>query len=85
MLSLKWEQIGNDGIFISKGKPEKTDKSMESTITGSDRKAKQLPKSAYVISNQYGNRYMYKGFNEMGRSRNRAGKISGITDLPFMI
>jgi len=62
-----------------------TDKSMESTITGSDRKAKQLPKSAYVISNQYGNRYMYKGFNEMWvEARNRAGKISGIlTDFTF--
>lgn len=69
----------------SKGKQEKTDKSMESTITGGDRKAKQLPTSAYVISNQYGNRYMYKGFNEMWvEARNRAGKISGIlTDFTF--
>ncbi len=77
VLSLKWEQIGNDGIFIQQGKTgKKTDKSMESTITGSDRKKqKQLPKSAYVISNQYGNRYMYKGFNEMWvDARNRAGK-----------
>lgn len=48
-------------------------------------KAKQLPTSAYVISNQYGNRYMYKGFNEMWvEARNRAGKISGIlTDFTF--
>ncbi|EPC9115118.1 TPA: tyrosine-type recombinase/integrase, partial [Escherichia coli] len=40
---------------------------------------------AYVISNQYGNRYMYKGFNEMWvEARNRAGKISGIlTDFTF--
>ncbi|HAL6090279.1 TPA: hypothetical protein H6T29_005221, partial [Escherichia coli] len=46
---------------------------------------KQLPKSAYVISNQYGNRYMYKGFNEMWvEARNRAGKVSGIlTDFTF--
>lgn len=44
VLSLKWEQIGNDGIFIQQGKPEKTDKSMESTITGSDRKSKTVTK-----------------------------------------
>lgn len=72
-------------IFIQQGKTGKTDKSMESTITGGDRKAKQLPASVYVISNQYGNRYMYKGFNEMWvEARNRAGKISGIlTDFTF--
>ncbi|RIG13604.1 hypothetical protein UL79_23320, partial [Shigella dysenteriae] len=36
-------------------------------------------------TSQYGNRYMYKGFNEMWvEARNRAGKISGIlTDFTF--
>lgn len=42
VLSLKWEQIGNDGIFIQQGKTGKTDKSMESTITGGDRKSKTV-------------------------------------------
>lgn len=45
VLSLKWEQIGNDGIFYpARENREKTDKSMESTITGSGRKSKTVTK-----------------------------------------
>lgn len=86
VLSLKWEQIGNDGIFIQQGKTGKKQiKAWSPRLQAAIEKAKQLPKSAYVISNQYGNRYMYKGFNEMWvDARNRAGKISGIlTDFTF--
>ncbi|EIL27934.1 Exonuclease family protein, partial [Escherichia coli O111:H8 str. CVM9570] len=86
VLSLKWEQIGNDGIFIQQGKTGKKQiKAWSPRLQAAIEKAKQLPTSAYVISNQYGNRYMYKGFNEMWvEARNRAGKISGIlTDFTF--
>lgn len=86
VLSLKWEQIGNDGIFIQQGKTGKKQiKAWSPRLQAAIEKAKQLPTSAYVISNQYGNRYMYKGFNEMWvEARNHAGKISGIlTDFTF--
>ena len=86
VLSLKWEQIGSDGIFILQGKTGKKQiKAWSPRLQAAIEKAKQLPTSAYVISNQYGNRYMYKGFNEMWvEARNHAGKISGIlTDFTF--
>ncbi len=39
VLSLKWEQIGNDGIFIQQGKTGKKQiKSMESTIAAAMKK-----------------------------------------------
>lgn len=86
VLTLKWEQIGNKGIFIQQGKTGKKQiKAWSPRLQTAIEKAKQLPKSAYVISNQYGNRYMYKGFNEMWvEARNHAGQVSGIlTDFTF--
>ncbi|MFA3810277.1 tyrosine-type recombinase/integrase [Escherichia albertii] len=86
VLALKWEQIGHEGIFIQQGKTGKKQiKAWNPRLQAAIEKARQLPKSAYVISNQYGNRYMYKGFNEIWvEARNQAGKIAGIaTDFTF--
>jgi len=86
VLGLKWEQIRNEGIFIQQGKTGKKQiKAWNPRLQAAIEMAKSLPSSAYVISNQYGNRYAYKGFNEIWvEARNRANAISGIdTDFTF--
>ena len=42
VLSLKWEQVGNDGIFISRGKQGKTDKAWSPRLQAAIEKAKQV-------------------------------------------
>ncbi len=86
VLALKWEQVGVEGIFIQQGKTGKKQiKAWNPRLRAAIDKAKALPASEYVISNQYGNRYAYKGFNEMWvEARNKAGSLTGIaTDFTF--
>ncbi len=82
----KWEQIGNDGIFIQQGKTGKKQiKAWSPRLQAAIEKSKTVTNICLCNQQSIWQPIMYKGFNEMWvEARNHAGKISGIlTDFTF--
>lgn len=79
VLALRWDQVSDQGIFIQQGKTGKKQiKAWNPRLKAAVDKAKALPDSQYVVSTQYGNKYSYKGFNEIwGEARGRAETTLG--------
>lgn len=79
VLALRWDQLSNEGIFIQQGKTGKKQiKAWNPRLLAAIEKARSLPDSEYVVSTQYGNKYSYKGFNEIwGEARGRAETTLG--------
>lgn len=70
VLSLKWEQVSEVGIFIQQGKTGvKQIKAWTPRLKKAVDLAKTLfpTKTVFVVCNQYGNKYSYNGFSDKYR------------------
>ncbi|CAJ0996720.1 hypothetical protein SODG_001625 [Sodalis praecaptivus] len=66
VLSLRWDQVLEEGIYIQQGKTGvKQIKIWSNRLLLAVESAKNLNGTVYVISTQNGNKYSYNGFNDL--------------------